>query len=52
MSLGGAVVKNSLCSARDMGSIPSWGTKIPHAAELLSPHAAARDFRATVKDPS
>ena len=32
----GPVVKNTLCNARDVGLIPSWGTKIPHAFELLS----------------
>ena len=31
--------KNSPCSAGDVGSIPSWGTKIPHAMEQLSLHA-------------
>ena len=28
--LGGPVVKNSLSSAGDEGSIPGWGAKIPH----------------------
>ena len=28
---GASVVKNPPCNARDMGSIPGWGTKIPHA---------------------
>ena len=36
---GGPVVKNLLCSAGDAGSIPGWGTKIPHAMEQLSLHA-------------
>ena len=35
----GPVVKNLLCSAGDKGSFPGWRTKIPHAAEKLSPHA-------------
>ena len=36
---GGPEVKNSLCNAGDMGSIPGWGTKIPCDLEqLLSPH--------------
>ena len=39
---GGPVVKNSPCSAGDKGSIPGRGTKIPHATEPLSPHAAAK----------
>ena len=30
------MVKNPLCNARDRGSIPGLGTKIPHAAEQLS----------------
>ena len=38
---GGTVVKNPPCSARDSGSNPGLGTKIPHAAEQLSLHAAA-----------
>jgi len=29
---GETVVKNLPCNAQDMGSIPCWGTKIPHAA--------------------
>ena len=27
----GRVVKNLPCKAGDMGSIPGWGTKVPHA---------------------
>ena len=34
---GGPVVKNPPCNAGDSGSIPGGGTKIPHAAEQLSP---------------
>ena len=33
---GGPVVKNLPCNAGDAGSIPGWGTKIPHTAEQLS----------------
>ena len=33
---GGPVVKNLPFSARDAGSIPGQGTKIPHASEQLS----------------
>ena len=33
---GGPVVKNPPANAGDMGSIPSWRTKIPHAIEQLS----------------
>ena len=34
---GGPMVKNSPPNAGDMGWIPGQGTKIPHAAEQLSP---------------
>ena len=34
---GGPVVKNPPSNAGDVGSIPGWGTKIPHAAEKLKP---------------
>ena len=30
------MVKNLPCNARDMGSIPGWGTKIPPAMEQIS----------------
>ena len=36
----GPVVKNPPCNSGDVGSIPGWGTKIPHPTEQLSPHAA------------
>ena len=36
---GGPVVKNPPYNAGDKGSIPGWGTKIPHAAGQLSPRA-------------
>ena len=39
---GGSAIKNLPCNARDAGSIPGWGTKVPHAAEQLSPRTAAR----------
>ena len=32
---GAPVVKNLPCNAGDGGSILGWGTKIPHAAEML-----------------
>ena len=42
---GGAVVKNTLFNAGDMGLIPGWGTKIPHAAGPLSLRpATTEDF--------
>ena len=28
---GGPVVKNRPCNVADIGSIPDWGTKTPHA---------------------
>ena len=34
---GSPMVKNPPSHAGDMGSIPSWETKIPYASELLSP---------------
>ena len=47
---GGPVVKNPPSNARDTGSIPGWGTKIPQEAgqlsprpQLLSPHAATTE---------
>ena len=33
---GGPAVKNSLSNAKDVGSIPGRGTKIPHALGQLS----------------
>ena len=33
---GGPVVKNLPSNAGDAGSIPGWGTKIPHAAGQAS----------------
>ena len=36
---GGPVVTCPLCNTGDLGLIPGWGTKIPHVAEQLSPHA-------------
>ena len=34
------MVKNLPANAGDMGSIPDWGTKIPHATGQLSPQPA------------
>ena len=34
--LGGPVVKNLPCNTVNMGSIPGWGTEIPHAMKRLS----------------
>ena len=38
----GPVVKNPPSNARDAGSIPGQGTKIPRAVEQQSPHATIR----------
>ena len=35
------MVKNLPCITRNTGSIPGWGTKIPHALEQLGPDATA-----------
>ena len=35
---GGSVIRNLLCNAGYVGSIPGQGTKSPHASEQLSPH--------------
>ena len=41
---GGPVVKNPPCNARDAGSIPGQGTKIPHAAGQPSPHTITTEL--------
>ena len=40
---GGPVVKNPPSDARDMGSVPGRGTKIPYAAGQLSHHTTTRE---------
>ena len=40
---GPVVVKNPPDNARDLGSIPGQGGKIPHATEQLSPCATATE---------
>ena len=40
---GGPMVKNPPSNARDAGSIPGWGTKIPHAVGQLSPCATTTE---------
>ena len=37
------MVKNLPCNAGDSGSIPGWGTNIPHATGQLSPQTAATE---------
>ena len=39
----GSVGKESACNAGDLGSVPCWGTKIPHAARQLSLHTTTRE---------
>ena len=39
----GAVVKNLPCNGEEVGSIPDWGTRIPHAGGQLSPRATTRE---------
>ena len=39
---GGPVVKNPPCNAGDLGSIPDWITKIPHATGQLSQQTTTR----------
>ena len=41
---GGPVVKNLPSNAGDPGSIPGWGTKIPHAMGQLSPCATTTEL--------
>ena len=38
------MVKNPPSKAGDAGSIPSWGTKIPHAGGQLSPRATTTEL--------
>ena len=40
---GGPVVRNLPSNAEDMGSIPGWETKIPHALEEASLCTATRE---------
>ena len=42
-SPGGPVIKNPPSNAGDMGLIPGWGTKIPHATGQLSLHAKSTE---------
>ena len=44
-SPGGPAVKHPPCNAGDSGSIPDWGTKIPHAVEQLSFYNATTEPR-------
>ena len=41
MLLGDPVVKNSPSNLGDMGSVPGWGTKIPHAVGQLTLYTTA-----------
>ena len=48
--LGGPVLKNLPCNAGDLGSIPGWETKIPHAMEQEALKSQLESPRATRKD--
>ena len=55
--LSGPVMKNPPCNAGDAGSIPSRGTKSPHASKQLSPsalslHATTRGSWGAMNDPA
>ena len=43
ISLVGPVVKNLPSSAGEVGSIPGWGTKIPHAGRAMGPCATTTE---------
>ena len=43
---GGPVVENPPSNAGDVGSIPGWETKVPHAVGQLSPRTTTREARA------
>ena len=43
------VVKNPPSNAGDVGSIPGWGTKIPHASGQISLSTATTDPCSTIK---
>ena len=49
--LDGPVVENPLCNSGDASSIPSWGTKIPHALRHLSSRATIREPKRHSEDP-
>ena len=49
---GGPVVKNLPSNAGDAGSIPGWGTKIPHAEGQLTPCATTTDLSASTREPA
>ena len=40
----GPVVKTLPCNAGDGGSIPGWGSKIPHAVEMLQLRSNAAKY--------
>ena len=46
---GGPVVGNPPSNAGDVGLIPGWGTKIPHALGQLSPQATVKSPRTTTR---
>ena len=50
--LGGPVVKNLPSNAGDVGSIPGWGTKIPHAKRQLSLSATTIELACLDGEPT
>ena len=42
---GGPVIKSSPSNAGDAGSIPGWGTKIPHGMGQLGPCATTEKVK-------
>ena len=48
---GGPVVKDPPYNAGDAGSIPGWGTGIPHASGQLSPSATTTELTCLNQSP-
>ena len=46
------MVKNPPANAGDVGSIPGWGTKIPHAVEQLSLRATTTEHPQKIRKSS
>ena len=40
----GPEIRNLPSNAGDEGSVPGWGTKVPHAQQQLSPHTTVTEF--------
>ena len=46
------MVKNLPPNAGDVGLIPDWGTKIPHAVGQLSPPATTTELTPSTREPT